>query len=238
MDLSDLPSDACTHCRPPRLLIVPGLRDSGPLHWQSWLERRQRGSIRPRLDDWNLASLDAWIDAIEVALAREPAGPWIAVAHSYGCLAVLRHLQDRQNRSGASGAAAGIDDGIVAALLVAPASPARHDCAAALSRRIAGVDLLVVASSNDPWLPTHAALPWAQRWGARLHDLGEAGHINAEAGFGPWPFAREQFDRLRQRWMTRRRSAAAATRTPTTGLHAGNAVARAESIVDPAVHAG
>jgi predicted alpha/beta hydrolase family esterase len=30
---------------------------------------------------------------------------------------------------------------------------------------------------------------WAQRWGSHFINLGNAGHINAEAGYGPLPFA-------------------------------------------------
>lgn len=31
---------------PARLLIVPGLNDSGPAHWQTWLQGLHRGAVR------------------------------------------------------------------------------------------------------------------------------------------------------------------------------------------------
>ncbi len=46
---------------------------------------------------------------------------------------------------------------------------------------------VLAASSTGPW----AAIGWSRRlaeqWGARFVDLGDAGHVNPEAGFGPWP---------------------------------------------------
>lgn len=76
-----------------RLLVVPGLHGSGPAHWQSWLEQRYPSAVRIALDDWGLADLGRWSRAIDEALARERADAWVAVAHSFGCLA----LADRKS---------------------------------------------------------------------------------------------------------------------------------------------
>jgi hypothetical protein len=40
---------------------------------------------------------------------------------------------------------------------------------------------------------------WAQHWGAAVRHLGAAGHVNTEAGFGPWPLARHWVDEALQR---------------------------------------
>lgn len=213
--MSELRSTAvsCDNCVVPRLLIVPGLNDSGPMHWQSWMQRRHRSSLRAAVTDWSRADLGRWSDDIAATLAAQPPGPWIAVAHSFGCLAVLRALQRHPPaRPGHAG--------VFAALLVAPASPQRHGSEALLRQRMGDVDLLVVSSSNDPWLPTDAALPWAATWGARLHDLGPAGHINAEAGFGPWPWAQDRVVQMRQRWHARRHAESEAAPKPTPYAHA------------------
>ena len=53
---------------------------------------------------------------------------------------------------------------------------------------------LVVASSDDPWVPLPTAAHWAERWGSRLDEIGAAGHINVDSGHGPWP---EGLERLR-----------------------------------------
>ena len=31
---------------PPRVLIIPGLHDSGPTHWQTWLQGQYRDARR------------------------------------------------------------------------------------------------------------------------------------------------------------------------------------------------
>jgi len=36
----------------------------------------------------------------------------------------------------------------------------------------------------------------ASAWGSTLIDLGEAGHVNAASGFGPWPGGPVLRDRL------------------------------------------
>lgn len=186
----------------PRLLVVPGLHGSGPGHWQSWLERRTRGSRRVGQPDWSQAQLGAWSARVAEVIDGEPPGPWIAVAHSFGCLALLHHLLQREGRTHPAE--------VVAALLVAPADPQRFGAGAQLARRMPLREITVLASSNDPWLPTEAARRWAQTWGTRLVDLGDAGHVNFESGHGPWPFVREQVERLGQRWHAQRRAAAQA----------------------------
>jgi len=45
----------------------------------------------------------------------------------------------------------------------------------------------VVASTNDPYMALRRARELADAWGAEFVDVGPLGHINVEAGFGPWP---------------------------------------------------
>jgi predicted alpha/beta hydrolase family esterase len=78
-----------------RLLVIPGLGDSGPAHWQTWLQARRRHSVRVRQHDWQAPDLPRWSARIGETLARERAGAWVAVAHSVGCLALARHLAGR-----------------------------------------------------------------------------------------------------------------------------------------------
>jgi predicted alpha/beta hydrolase family esterase len=46
---------------------------------------------------------------------------------------------------------------------------------------------VLVASENDSHLEWERAQWFARHWGSRLVNLGRAGHINVESGFGPWP---------------------------------------------------
>lgn len=161
----------------PRLLIVPGLRDSGPAHWQSWLQAGDRDAQRVQQRDWAAPDLDGWAERIEATLDRAGPRPWVAAAHSFGCLALARYL------------ARNPDSAIQAALLVAPADPARFGVEPLLPRRALPIPTTLVGSETDPWMSAIAARVWAQRWGSRWINLGDAGHINAEAGFGPLPLA-------------------------------------------------
>lgn len=49
----------------------------------------------------------------------------------------------------------------------------------------------VVASTDDPCLTPERAELFARSWGSKLVFVREEGHINADAGFGPWPFGEE-----------------------------------------------
>jgi len=178
---------------PVRLLIVPGLHDSGPAHWQSWLQSRySRQAVRVEQEDWSQPDLDRWSQRVELALARHPRARWIAVAHSFGCLALLRHL--------AQGAV-----GVQAALLVAPADPAKFGVSAKLPHAPLAIPSVLLASQTDPWMTFEAADAWARIWGSQVVNLGDAGHINTEAGFGPLPLAKSLVESFIQRIERERR---------------------------------
>ena len=183
--------------RAPRLLIVPGLHDSGLSHWQSWLQSHYRHSVRVVQRDWNDPDLERWSARIGATLDRAGPGPWIAAAHSFGCLALVRHLADRP------------ESPLRAALLVAPAEPDRFGLAEALPQRGHRQCALLVGSQTDPWMSAASARAWATRWGAHWINLGDAGHINAESGFGPLPLARRWVIAMQQRFAHEARPARA-----------------------------
>ena len=45
---------------------------------------------------------------------------------------------------------------------------------------------IVVASTDDPFVTATRAAAFARAWGSRLVTVERAGHLNADAGFGPW----------------------------------------------------
>lgn len=171
------------------LLIVPGFNGSGPAHWQSWLEQQVPTSTRVDGIAWDQPVLAQWAGRVRDVLAKAEQPVWI-IAHSFGSLASVVAAADRPEQ-------------VAQLILVAPADPARFDCMGlrpentgfdnrftldhALPKRKLQVRGLVVASRNDPWLHYDKAALLAKQWGLGLHDAGEAGHINADSGFGPWP---------------------------------------------------
>lgn len=188
--------------RAPRLLIIPGLHDSGPAHWQTWLQQQYRDSRRVVQRDFSQPDLPRWADRIQRTLesgAHEQAGgEWIAVAHSFGCLALARHLADHA------------DSPIRQVLFVAPAEPDKFGLAEDLPHHRLAVPSSLIASQNDPWMSAASALRWASRWGASYSNLGAVGHINTESGFGPFPLARRWVEAARARAAREQRPAHAA----------------------------
>jgi predicted alpha/beta hydrolase family esterase len=94
--------------------------------------------------------------------------------------------------------------------LVAPADPQRFGLGEHLPRSALSRPTTLVASRTDPWMSLRESQRWALRWGSQMVDLGDAGHINAEAGFGPLPLARLWVAAASQRWTAERRAAATA----------------------------
>jgi predicted alpha/beta hydrolase family esterase len=50
---------------------------------------------------------------------------------------------------------------------------------------------IVVAGSDDPFVTPARAAAFARAWGSRLITRPGAAHVNADAGYGPWPEGRE-----------------------------------------------
>jgi predicted alpha/beta hydrolase family esterase len=169
----------------PTTLIVPGLHSSGDDHWQTWFETQLPATVRVIQSDWTKADLPEWSRRIRGAIARTP-GQILIVAHSFGVLASVQAAADQSDRIGG-------------ALFVAPADPDKFGVSDLLPQHNLPFPSVVVASTNDPWMSLHKAAAWADRWGADIVNLGEAGHINADAGFGAWPEGLAIFERLRRR---------------------------------------
>ncbi|RJT47511.1 RBBP9/YdeN family alpha/beta hydrolase [Rahnella woolbedingensis] len=154
------------------LMLVPGLRDSGSGHWQSLWHQSNPHWLRIRQRSWEQVDLEAWADAISREQQRANT-PLLLVGHSFGALASLvwanRHPQ----------LTAGV-------MLVAPAEPMRFGLDDEILPHSLKVPGLIIASHTDPLLSFARAQYWAQAWGCELADIGEAGHINVESGFGEW----------------------------------------------------
>lgn len=183
------------------LLIVPGLRGEAPQHWQSLLAAEVPGArtIPPMSE--NGLSCAARVAAIEAAMA-DIGGAVILVAHSAGVLMV------------AHWAALGTPSSrrVAGALLAAPPDlragewPPNYPQPAQL--RAQGWSPLpegplpfpsILAASSDDYLCGMAASRrMAAGWGSELVELGEVGHLNPAAGYGPWPSALPLIERLRR----------------------------------------
>lgn len=153
-------------------LIVPGLRGSGPDHWQTWLEAKLPDAQRVQQANWESPDLLRWSITVANQIGRIDA-PVVLIGHSFGALAAALAASVRS-------------DQIEAAFLVAPADPVKFGAAQLLPRGSLRFPSMVVASTNDPWVNHEVARGWANRWDSRFVSVGAQGHINTESGHGPW----------------------------------------------------
>lgn len=169
-------------------LLIPGLDGSPDPHWQAWWQATDPTAVTVHQDDWETPDPEAWEARITEAVLAHPSA--VLVAHSLGCLAVARLLTKRPRL------------GVAGALLVTPPDPRRSFRLrrfGSIPRRELSVPVTVAVSRNDPWMGFADAFDLADDWGAALVDLGDAGHVNADSGFGPWPEGKALRDRLEVR---------------------------------------
>ena len=161
-----------------RVLIAPGLHNSGPDHWQSRWQRLFPAFERVEQEDWEVPDLVRWsarVDRLRHARTKhDDPRPIIIVAHSFGSLATVHSVA--RDASGVAGV-----------LLVAPADPDKFNVADQLPRLALPVPSIMIGSTNDPWMAAPRAALWAERWRSQFIDGGPLGHINAESGLGDWP---------------------------------------------------
>ena len=160
------------------VLVLPGLGNSGPQHWQTRWALRHPDWQRVNLGNWDSPVCDDWVRALDVVV-QACSSPPVLVAHSLACLLVA-HWASRVRAA------------VKGALLVAvpdpssPGFPTNVRGFAPVPMQPHGFPSTVVASVNDPFGSSTFAQRCADAWGSRFVDIGEAGHINADSGLGDW----------------------------------------------------
>ncbi len=168
-----------------KTLLIPGLDGSPAPHWQYWWAATDPTALVVEQNSWSDPTPEAWLTEIAAATLIHPDA--VLVGHSLGAVAIARLLAGwPQLRIGG-------------AILVAPAEPSRSNRTRGFGR-IPEVSLdvpaIVAASRNDPWMDQERARDLSEVWGADFIDMGEAGHINVDSGYGPWPEGRALRDLL------------------------------------------
>ncbi len=172
-----------------KVLILPGLHNSGPSHWQSlWLAAHPEYH-RVVQEDWTRPRCEDWIRVLDEAVLAATKEPPVLVAHSTAC-ALVGHWWARHKRR------------ITGALLVAPSDtegrsyPRGPQGFAQMPLHVLPFPTIVVASRNDPAVSFKRARFFAECWESELIDLGAAGHINEKSGYGPWLDGHKFLERL------------------------------------------
>ncbi|MEU6586058.1 alpha/beta fold hydrolase [Nocardia sp. NPDC046763] len=174
----------------PTVVIVPGLRDHVPDHWQSRLaDQLDRVRTVPPLERDKL-SCTARVAALDAVLA-EIDGPVVLVAHSAGVMITVRWAQ--QSTRPVRGALLATPPDFEAPLPDGYPSRAELDDNGwtPIPWRRLPFPSIVAASTNDPLATYRRVSGMAEAWGSRLVDLGDVGHLNPASGYGEWPRAAE-----------------------------------------------
>jgi predicted alpha/beta hydrolase family esterase len=165
-----------------KILLLPGLYNSGPAHWQSLWESALPNISRVQQKNWDQPNCPDWLASLDQKISDTKESV-VIVAHSLGC-ALLAHWAQSSLLASAD------RDKVRGALLVAPPDVARVQFPAPdfspMPTRPLPFPTTVIASDNDPWCELGVARLWADAWGAQFHCIGAKGHINGESGLAAW----------------------------------------------------
>ncbi|HMA04261.1 MAG TPA: alpha/beta hydrolase [Gemmatimonadaceae bacterium] len=166
-----------------KILLLPGLYDSGPDHWQSHWERTLPNAVRIVQRDWESPARDEWVATLERAVA-EHGSDVVLVGHSTAC-ALIAFWAAQTSRT------------VRGALIVAPSdteAPSYPDGPTGwtpMPMNLLPFPSIVVASADDEYVSLERARSFATAWGSSFISIGNAGHINSASGLGDWPRGRD-----------------------------------------------
>lgn len=160
-------------------LIVPGLGNSGPDHWQTNFQNSGDNFFRIEQREWDAPSCEEWTTTIDKIALEFELSTVVLIGHSLGC-STIAHWATKYKRQ------------IKGALLVAPSDieaavytfPATGFAPIPLDK--INFKTIVVASKDDIWVSIDRAKFFADSWGSEFINIGNAGHINAASGHTNW----------------------------------------------------
>jgi len=160
-------------------LIVPGLGNSGPKHWQTYFQNSGDNFYRIEQQEWNAPTCEEWVNTVDKKVIEIDPATVVLIGHSLGCLTIAFWAKKFKRQ-------------IKGALLVAPSDseaslytfPATGFVPIPLDKLT--FKTIVVASENDSWVSLERAKFLADNWGSEFINIGKAGHINADSGYTNW----------------------------------------------------
>ena len=175
------------------VLIIPGLFNSGPEHWQSIWCAKHPDYHRLEQQDWETPRCADWIQTLDASI-RSIAEQVVLAGHSTACATVAHYAAKHGDGRGS----------VVGAFLVgpsdteAPSYPVGPTGFDPMPLQKLPFHSVVVASGDDPYVTEQRAKLFASSWGSRLIRLANAGHINAASGYGPWPEGESWLEEMRK----------------------------------------
>lgn len=162
------------------IILIPGYKNAGPGHWQSRWEQKLSTARRVEQAEWNKPVVEDWVDKL-VEAVNASTRPAVLVAHSLGIPTAILALPK-------------FEKPVAGGFFVAPPEvdnpqirPKHLQTFGPYPRDPLPFPSIVIASRNDSFGSFDHAGDIANAWGSAFFDAGEAGHINEEDGFGPWP---------------------------------------------------
>lgn len=162
-------------------LIVPGLNNSGPSHWQTFWTKSLPSASRVFQHCWDKPQKEDWIATLDEAV-RQLKDDAILVSHSLGVVTTALWLLRAKQQGN-------LPANIKGAFLVAPADADTVDVIknfAPMPTEKMPVPVCIVGSENDPYMTPARTKFFAEAWGAKLFNAGTLGHINSDSNLGEW----------------------------------------------------
>jgi len=163
-----------------KVLILHGWGGSDEPHWQWWLseelKKRNYEVSFPKLPNKDLPTLDLWLDALKEEFDRFQ--PDIISCHSLATILWFHFVNRYQIKE------------VEKLMLVAPV---RKNCEIKeiqsffpypIPDNLNSKETIMVGSTNDPYLSVDEAISLQSELNIGLKILEDAGHINADSGFG------------------------------------------------------
>jgi len=176
------------------VLIIPGLSNSGPEHWQSIWGAKHPEYHRVEQEDWETPHRADWVRTLHDCIRGIGDGPVVLAGHSSACATVAHYAVKHGDCDGRVAAAFLVGPSDVEAPSY-PLGPSGFGPMPLLKLPFGSV---VVASTDDPFVTMERAELFAASWGSRLIRMPSAGHINTASGHGPWPEGETWLEEMRR----------------------------------------
>lgn len=170
-----------------RTLLLHGWGGSDDPHWQAWLAgeiAKDYGTVSfPLLDNAHFPSKNRWMKQVKALLNEFK--PEVVICHSLANTLWFHLCHEGEISS------------VKRLLLVAPP---RLTCELETLKSFFPLEapnslyadeVMLVTSNNDPYMSQEEALALQKVLDVEMKVISNGGHLNADAGFGEWPWVKE-----------------------------------------------
>ena len=175
------------------VLIIPGLSNSGPEHWQSIWGTKHPEYHRVEQEDWETPRCADWVRTLHASIRSIGNGPVVLAGHSSACATIAHYAVQHGDCEGRVAGAFLVGPSDVEA----PSYPVGPTGFGPMPLQKLPFRSVVVASTDDPFITLERAELFAASWGSRLIKLPNAGHINTASGHGAWPEGEAWLEEMR-----------------------------------------